>query len=100
MERQYAKLENESCVVLSKVTYINIVNVQDLRVELKSHGFGLLNWVCQLAVRLHTQYGEKDDNIMNKHFMMTNITNINQGITVLCEQSNYCLHMSIIKRSL
>lgn len=36
----------------TKNTYINIVNVQDLGVELKPHGFGLLNWVCKLAVGL------------------------------------------------
>lgn len=35
-----------------KETYIDIVNVQDLRVELQPRGLGLLNWVSQLAVRL------------------------------------------------
>lgn len=35
-------------------TYVNVVDVQDLRVELQPHGLGLLDWVCHLAVRLHT----------------------------------------------
>lgn len=49
------------CIQRSVVweTYIDIVNVQDLGVEMKSHGLGLLYWVSQLAVRLHTQHGEK-----------------------------------------
>lgn len=42
--------------VKNKETYIDIVNVQDLRVELKPHGLGLLNWVCQLAVRLQKKH--------------------------------------------
>lgn len=42
--------------VKNKETYIDIVNVQDLRVELKPHGLGLLNWVCQLAVRLQRKH--------------------------------------------
>ena len=46
----------ENCgVLLCCITYINVVNIQDLGVEVKPHGLGLLDWVCQLTVCLHTQ---------------------------------------------
>lgn len=40
------------------VTYINIVNVQDFWVELKTQGFCLLYGVSQLTVRLHNNTRE------------------------------------------
>lgn len=39
----------------NKEIYIDIVDVQDIRVELKPCGLGLLNWVCQLAVCLQKE---------------------------------------------
>ena len=47
------------CSGQTETTYINTVNVQDLRVELQTHGFGLLDGVGQLTVRLTTG-GERD----------------------------------------
>ena len=51
---KYMKLVLKSCRK-SKVTYINIVYVQNLGVEMKSHGLGLLNGMSELAVCLQTQ---------------------------------------------
>lgn len=37
------------------MSYINVINVQDLGVELEAHGFGLLDGVSQLTVRLKAE---------------------------------------------
>ncbi len=40
---------------LSDGSYVNVIDVQDLGVELETHGFGLLNGVSQLTVRLQAK---------------------------------------------
>lgn len=41
--------------VTGKVTYVNIVNVQDTGVELEAQRLGLLDWVGQLTVGLQQE---------------------------------------------
>ncbi len=42
-------------VCLSDGSYVNVIDVQDLGAELETHGFGLLDGVSQLTVRLQAK---------------------------------------------
>lgn len=48
-------MQQMDVMCLSDGSYVNVIDVQDLGVELETHGFGLLNGVSQLTVRLQAK---------------------------------------------
>ncbi len=48
-------MQQMDVVCLSDGSYVNVIDVQDLGAELETHGFGLLDGVSQLTVRLQAK---------------------------------------------